>query len=55
MCMAHEKYKHYVAKACVEISGKNRGWQNKSSSVGESLKNSWRLEKEEEQRMGCLP
>ena len=31
--MAHEKYKHYVAKACVEVSGNNRGWQNKSSSV----------------------
>ena len=22
-----------IAKACVEVSGKNRGWQNKSSSV----------------------
>ena len=31
--MTHEKWKHYVAKACIEVSGKDRGWQNKSSSV----------------------
>ena len=29
--MAHEN--QCVAKACVECSGKNRGWQYKSSSV----------------------
>ena len=25
--------KHYVAKSYDEVAGKNRGWQNKSSSV----------------------
>ena len=35
--MAQEKYRHDVAKAYVEVSGNNRGWQNKSSSVEEQL------------------
>ena len=31
--MTQEKWRHYVAKPYVEVSGKNRGWQNKRSSV----------------------
>ena len=41
----------HVAKPYVEVAGKNSGWQNKSNSV---RGNSGSLDKEEEQRMGCL-